>query len=222
MIGPELEEITYRYLPEALFERLLRGVFLAHSAAWEECRASYAETEVENLLPYSRRAKFEGYLRDAVAMVSGVTASVEKAEGSSWNHTELRSGPVVLTASSVPVPCGPVNPADFRLKLAEKTLADDGQSPLWDDAAESSAEDESLYVLLLHSKSRWPNAEDVLRYGHLPGSAYIAFPTPDLTRYTYAVNLFSKFPRVMGSLTPQEWDAEARLRYVQRARRMVQ
>lgn len=219
MIGPELESFTYQYIPEAAFERLLRGVFLAHSAALEEGRASYAATELENVLPFNRRAKLEGYMRDAALMYPEVTSEVIKAPGSGWYHTELRNGPIVLTASAVQVPCGPVDPADFRLRLAANTLAaDDGQFALWDEAKEDSALiEDSLYVLLLHSRSTWSNNENWAEYGHLPGSAYVAFPSPDLKRYAHTINLFAKFPQVVESLTPQSWDAEARLSYIRRA-----
>ena len=69
---------------------------------------------------------------------------------SAWNHTELRSGPVILTASSVQSPCDLVEEADFRL-----TLARDNQAALWPEPGDEPGPDDApLYVILLHSKSR--------------------------------------------------------------------
>jgi hypothetical protein len=220
LIGPELETFTYEYFPPEMIERLLRAVFLAHGAAWEECRANHAEPEVENLLPFERRGKLEGYMRDVAAQQAGVETTIVRDEGF-WNRTELRRGPLVLTASSVAVPCGPVDPSEFRLKLAKETLADDiGQDGLWPAPALQHGP-EILYALLLHSRSRWDAAEDVLRFGHLPGSAYLVFPRRGLKAYAHVVNLFEKFPTTVESLLPQEWDSEARVRYTRRSHRIV-
>jgi hypothetical protein len=73
-------------------------------------------------------------------------------------------------------------------------------------------------VLLLHSKSRWL-PHDQVRYGHLPGSAYLAFPKPDLSGYVHDINLFDMFPHVVDSSVPQEWDQEAKVRYLLNTRK---
>lgn len=207
MTGDELEAILFSHMPPKLFERLLRAVFAAHKIASEECGANFKPPEADNILGHYRRAKLEGFMRDTADM-AGVHSDVVRSRMSAWNHTELRSGPVVLTASSVQSPCDLVEEADFRM-----TLARDNQGVLWPEPGDESPPDAHLYVLLLHSKSRWPY-EDRTRYGHLPGSAYLAFPLPDLSGYAHEINLFDKFPRVVDSLLPQEWDTEAKVRYL--------
>jgi hypothetical protein len=210
----DLEAYTFEYMPEILFERLLRAVFTAHKLSSEECRAGFAETETVNLVPYHRRAKLEGLMRD-VAARTAIEANVVQSDKSFWNHTELRSGPVVLTASSVQAPCGPVDISEFR-----RTLARSNQGLLWAEPGDVPANDAPLYVLLLHSRSRWALSEDQQRFGHLPGSAYIAYPTPDLNSYAHEINLFDRFPHVVESFVPQDWNAEAKISYLFNARKM--
>lgn len=213
MIGPDLEALTYQHMPEVLFERLLRAVFTAHRVAFEECRSGFAETESANLLPYYRRAKLEGFMRDA-ATLTGIGASVVRSDGSPWNHTELRSGPVVLTASTVQSPCGPVDTSEFRL-----TLARANELYLWPEPGDIPPDDAPLYALLLHSRSRWEQRSDQQKFGYMPGSAYIAYPTPNLGEYGHEIDLFAKFPGVVESFMPQEWNSEAKLRYLVNTRK---
>jgi hypothetical protein len=201
-------------MPSKFFERLLRGVFAAHKVAAEECAANFKGPERDNILGLYRRAKLEGFMRDTAAM-EGIGAQVVRSRMSAWNHTELRTGPVILTASSVQSPCDLVDEADFRL-----TLARDNQGVLWPEPTDEPRPDASLYVLLLHSKSRWA-WEEQARYGHLPGSAYLAFPLPDLSGYAHDINLFDRFPHVVDSLLPQEWDQEAKVRYLVNTRKAL-
>lgn len=213
MTGAELEKTTFAHIPEAFFGRLLRAVFAAHKVAFEDCRDSFAETEAANLRPYYRRGKIESFMRDAADMVPGVTSTVVLGEGS-WYHTELRSGPVVLTASSVPAPCAIVERAEFR-----QTLARDNAQRLWPEPGDIPPDDAPLYVLLLHSKSRWETTGESREHGHLPGSAYIAYPSPKLDTYVHEINLFERFPEIVEAHMPQTWDTDAAVRYVQSARK---
>jgi hypothetical protein len=211
--GDELEEVLFRHMPPRVFERLLRAVFGAHRVAAEECAANYKEPEADNILGFCRRAKLEGFMRDAADM-EGIASSVVRSRLSNWNHTELRSGPVVLTASSVQGPCDPVEEAEFR-----STLARSNQGVLWPEPEDEPEPDAALYVILLHSKSRLPREEQA-RHGYLPGSAYLGFPLPDLSGYAHDINLFDRFPHVVDSLLPQEWDKEAKIRYLLNARKV--
>jgi hypothetical protein len=212
--GDELEAILFHHMTPKFFERLLRAVFAAHKVSAEECAANFKPPETDNILGLYRRAKFEGFMRDAAAM-EGVAAPVVRSRMSAWNHTEVRSGPVVLTANSVQSPCDVVEESEFRV-----TLARDNQGVLWPEPGDAPDPDAPLYVLLLHSKSRWPQ-KDRARYGHLPGSAYLAFPLPDLSGYAHDINLFDRFPHVVDSLLPQEWDQEAKVRYLLNTRKAV-
>jgi hypothetical protein len=209
--GDELEAIVFRHMSPKFFERLLRAVFAAHKVAAEECSANFKKTEAENILGQYRRAKLEGFMRD-VADMEGVTSRVERSRLGAWNHTELQSGPVVLTASTVQAPCDLVEESEFR-----NTLAESNQGVLWPEPGDKPSPDAQLYVLLLHGRSRW--LQNQSQYRHLPGSAYLAFPLPDLSGYAHEINLFDMFPHVVDSHLPQEWDTEAKVRYLFYARK---
>lgn len=210
----ELAAMTEQYVPVEFQRRALQGVFTAHQVSAEFVRAEFAPSEAVNLLPYYRRAKLEGYLRDA-AERSGIAAKAMKSPGSGWFHSEVRNGPVVLTASTVQTPCGPVDPSEFRISLAE-----DNPLYLWEEPGDVPTEEPPLYILLLHSRSIWRTAEEEQRYGGLPGSAFLAFPAAGLETYLHTINLFEAFPDIVESYMPQEWDTEAKVRYVHNARRL--
>jgi hypothetical protein len=159
-----------------------------------------------------RHRKLEGYLRDVAARFPQLTATVSKADNSNWNHTEVHGGPVILTENSVQTPCALVEKAEFRL-----TLARSSQLTLWEEPRPTKA---PLYALLLHSRSQWDTPDERQKWGHLPGSAYLAFPAPDLERYVHEINLFEKFPEIVQAHMPQEWDTEAEVLYVARARKV--
>lgn len=210
----EMDALVQQYLPDTFLERLLRAVFTAHQVAFEDVRSEYAASEATNLLPYVRRAKLEGYIRDA-AERSGIAATAVRSPGSGWFHTELRNGPIILTASSVQTPCGLVDPSEFRLSLAE-----DNPLYLWDEPGDTPTDVPPLYTLLLHSRSAWAAPQDQDKYGSLPGSAYLAFPAAGLETYLHEINLFERFPAVMEAYMPQEWDTDAKIRYVYSSRRL--
>jgi len=212
MQGQEIEAIMASHFDDDFVSRALRAVFQAHKVAYEEATAQFQTQEAENALPYMRRAKLEGYLRDTASR-SGMTALVQKSAKSSWWHTEVRSGPLVLTASSVQSPCGPVDPSEFRL-----TLAQDNALYLWDEPGDPVPADAPLYMLLLHSRNR---GDDRIRAPHLPGSAYLAFPAPRLADYVHRINLFERYPSVVDSHLPQECDGQARRLYMNNARRLA-
>lgn len=213
---PDLEAILFENAPIALFERLLRATFAAHRMAFEDTYATHANTEAENALPYNRRAFLEGAMRDAAAMVPGVSSEVFKSPKSSWNHTEIRSGRVVLTASAVQTPCGLVEPSDFRT-----TLARDSQGVLWAEPGDEPDPDAPLYALLLHSRSVWADLSVRRQYGWLLGSAYVAIPDPELKTYLHEVDLFERFPHVVADNIPNEWDEEAKVSYLTQSRRIL-
>lgn len=211
MTGDELEELTFRHLPEAFFRKALIGIFKAHEASWRWCYANHAEAEAENVLPFERRARVEGNMLGAAALIPGLTATSVRSEGAWWSHIEVRGGPVVMTESAVPYPCAAVRKSMFR-----DTLARNNQGVLF--GRDGPVDDAPLYVLLLHSRYLWLNREDRLKNGYLPGSVYLAWPAPDLS-YVHSLNLFKRFPDVVGANTPQEWNVEARIRYLDNSRR---
>jgi len=211
MTPDEIQRLTLEHMPEEFFKRALQAVYTAHDVAQRDCFANFASTEGENLLGYYRRAKLEGYLRDAADRYPNLEASAEKADKSGWYHTEVRGGPVVLTQNSVQTPCALVEKAEFRCTLAESS-----QLSFW---PEDRPEDALLYVVLLHSRSQWETPQDRAKFGHLPGSAYLAYPSRTLDSYVHAINLFERFPEIVDANCPDDLDTEARVRYVRRARR---
>lgn len=210
MTHDEIEALTFQHMPKSFFKAILKGTFQAHAVARRDCRSAFAETEAENVQGYYRRGKLEGYLRDAAARFPTLSTTVSKADNSNWNHTEVHGGPVILTENSVQAPCALVEKAEFRL-----TLARSSQLTLWEEEPRSG--DAPLFVLLLHSRSRWATPDETQRWGHLPGSAYLAFPSPDLDSYVHSINLFEMFPAVVQEHVPSDWDSEAQVRYLQRA-----
>lgn len=214
MTREELEAIAFRHIPIEYCRQLLHAVFVAHKVASDDCQREFAASEIPNVAPWYRRGKLEAYMRDASGRHPGLQASVAKA--SNWNHTEIWGGPVVLTQNAVPTPCGLIDPAEFRLDLAAETIADDGQQTLF-PLDDGPVDDGPLLLVLLHSRSVWPTRDERREFGHLPGSAYIAFPSRDLKRYVHDINLFELFPEVLAAHMPSAWDEEALVRYVQRS-----
>ncbi len=212
MTGDELERLTFRHMPESMFEGLLRSTFVAHATTVDEVAAAFDETERSNVAPYYRRGKLEGLMRGVAALQDGVSARIVRTKGG-WKHTQLWSGPVVLTANTTQTPCGRVEPSEARISLAQ-----DAQGLLWPEPGDEPSEDAPLYAMLLHSRSYWNSADERQRFGHLPGSAYLAYPAPDWSGYVHRVDLFEKFPAVVASYLPQDMPDEIKLRYIHASR----
>jgi hypothetical protein len=212
MDANQLEAMFFEHVPEQFCRRALRMIFDARRRAWDHCKAEFPPTEAENVRPWYVRGKVETQLRDVADLhaTDGMTHRVLKAPGSGWNHTEVMAGPVLLTAGAVQTPCGPINKADFRLGLAASN-----QGSLFD----SGPMGENLYVMLVHSGYRSMSASDQAKYGHLPASAYLAFPAADLDSYLLEVNLFDRYPDIVQASLPQEWNKEAIVRFMYDARK---
>jgi hypothetical protein len=213
----EIEALLFEHLPKPYLAKLLGACFLAHETSWSECHARHAYPEVVNVLGWDRRAKVETYIRDTTKLSSetfdDLRVETKKNKKSGWWHNEVWSGPVVLTASSVQTPCELVEPSEYRVVLSEYV-----QPPLWGDAPKATASgDAVLYGILLHGRSHW-KADEAKKYGYLLGSAHLGFPLPSLVGYRHSINLFDLFPQVVGDHMPREWDEEAQIRYLQKAR----
>ena len=208
----EIERRFFAEVPEAFCRGLLRAVFAARRMAWDHCQSEFPQEESDNVRPWYARGKIESLMREASALHGGMSARVVKASKSPWNHTEVLSGRVLLTAAGVQQPCGPVNKAEFRLGLARTN-----QYSLFDyDAGE---EQPSLYALLLCTPFHALTRDEAQMFGYLPGSAYIAFPAADLESYVHEISLFDKYPDIVESNYPQEWDQAARVSYLFNARK---
>lgn len=205
---PALEKAANAHLPEQFLKAAIKSIFLAREMAHEQCRAEFDDTETTNVEPYYVRGKVESLLRDAAKRNKGLVTEVVKSSG--WNHTEITAGPIVLTAHSVENPCAMVHDAKYRKSLAES------QASFLDPADHIPGA--RLYALLIHSPFNPIPGGGKKEYGYLPGSIYLAFPEAALKKYAHAINLYDKFPELVESLLPKEWDDKARLHYRWRAK----
>lgn len=212
MDASELEARFFEHVPEQFCRRALRMIFDARRRAWDHCAAEFPDSEAENVRPFYVRGKIESQLREVADLHAGdgLGHRVLKAPGSGWNHTEVFAGPILLTAGAVQTPCGPINKADFRMGLAASN-----QGTLFDDELAGP----NLYVLLIHSGYRLGDPSDQRKFGHLPGSAYLAFPASDLDTYLHGINLFERYPEIVEDNVPQEWDKEAVVKFQHYARK---
>lgn len=209
MDASDCENLFFQHVPEQFARRSVRMLFDAHRRSWDHTIAEFPATEAENVRPWYTRGKVEASLREVADLHvdDGLSHRVIRAPGSGWNHTEVEAGPILLTASAVQTPCGLVDKAEFRMGLAASN-----QGSLFDSGEYGSR----LYVMLLHSRHRSP---DQSRYGHLPASAYLAFPAADMDSYVCEINLFDRYPDVVASNLPKEWDQQAVVKFMYYARK---
>lgn len=216
MTPEEIETALLAATPKSLWPRLVKATFHAYKRAHDVCEAEYQKPEQKLMLGFSRRAKLEEYLRDVARMEPGVEAAHVRGAGHPWDHTELRSGNVVLTAKAVDKPGAMVDMADYRT-----TLAEENPLQLFEEPGKRSAGGSTLYAILLHSPSHWVAREDRLAYGHLPGSLHVAFPSSSAKHYLHTVDLFERFSPVVEQMLPNAWDREARVDFLRKSRRVV-
>ena len=201
MTNEELERVFTSQIPEAFQRRALGSVFASYRISKEQCRIQFATTEAVNVEPFYRRGVLEGQLRDSAGLSPELIARTARAEGSNWNHTEIQGGQVVLTASAVPSAGAVVRKADYRIDLAQTN------APTLFSAFNEN-EQTPLYAILIHSRSLWDTHEERAKFGHLPGSAYFAFPDQSLDGYMHKFNLFEKYPDIVERHQPDDQDAE--------------
>lgn len=199
----EIEKLTAKYYPDSALKALLECVFVAHKLGREMCRREFPDSpERDNVQSFCVRGKLEGLLRPT-AERQGLIAKPIKHPGQRWYHTEVYSGPMIMTAATVETPGAMVDPADYRIGLAE---SNQGQLDLF---SSNDGVGLSIYFLLTHSRSRWPSN------GDLPGSVYLVYPAADLKQYIHMINLIDRFPDIVRKYVPEEWDGEAVVKYRQ-------
>jgi len=201
-----------RYLGDRTMRALLQAVFQSYAVAHADSRARFTPRQYENIVGYEVRCQLEDALGGIAERATGVSASEERAPGAKWNRTQLRVGPLLLVENAVETPCALVKSAAFR-----QTLARTNELSLFDNSDEHAGG--LLYVALLHSRSDWRDPAERQKWRHLPGSAYLAVPDPDVRVYLHEINLFDRFPDVVVASTPQEWNVEAHIQYLDRARK---
>jgi hypothetical protein len=200
---PEIERLVEVHLPDKFLTAAIKDVFLAREQAHKHCIGEFAQTEYTNVAPYYLRGKTEALLRDTAELNGGFTTKVVTSSG--WGHTEIASGPVTLTTHAVEGPCAMVERAQYRESLAESQGSFFDPSGLLPRA--------KLYALLLHGPYRGRNRNERIQYRYLAGSIYLAFPEFACRKYAHAINLFDRYPELLESLLPKEWDAQAHLVY---------
>lgn len=196
----ELERLTFAHFGDAFVRALLECVFIAKEAGNVLGLGEFAAPEAENVRGLNVRAKLEGLLRTTAAR-HGVEAFVRRTPGQAWFHTEVKSGPIVLTAAAVQYPAALVRPSDYRRGLAESN-----QLTLWEP--ENATQDRPIYTILIHSRNH------DREHPELPGSAYLVYPAADLDEYLHTINLMERYENVAMQRVPEEWDQDARLRYL--------
>jgi len=197
-----LDQAVAAHLPANFLSSVIRSIFLARQEAHDHCVAEFAPSEQKNITNFYWRGKVQGLLRDSAARVPGMTTDVVNASG--WNHNEITCGPFTITSHYVESPCALVDDADYRKSLAES------QPSFFDP--EDMIQGAKLYALILYSPYRGKD-DDARQFAHLPGSVYLAFPEAALRRYAHKINLYDRFPALLETLLPKEWDEQARLIY---------
>jgi hypothetical protein len=198
-----LDQAVAAHLPGSFLSSVVRSIFLARKDAHDHCAAEFALSEQKNVMPAYWRGKVQGLLRDSAALVPGLTTDVVNSSG--WNHNEITCGPFTITSHYVETPCGLVDDADYRKSLAES------QPSFFDP--EDMIKGAKLYALILYSPYRGKDNDDARQHAYLPGSVYLAFPEAALRKYAHKINLYDRFPVLLETLLPQEWDEQARRHY---------
>lgn len=203
-----LEQVLFGEVSEAFIRALTTSVFLARKDATESVYKDFARPEADNIYGFNVRARLEGLTR-AAADRFGIENRVRKEPGQPWNHTEIVTPKLILTIASVRTPLAMVEPADYRVGLAQS-----GQMQL------ASLEDEPVadrhYAILTHC--RWLES-DFQKYGHLPQSIHIVFPAADFKGYVHHINLMLRYKDIVRKHVPQDWDEQAIVRYIERSRK---
>jgi hypothetical protein len=209
---PEIERLVSEHLPVRFLSGAIRSIFEARKESHRYCKAEFAETEYTNVSPFHMRGKSEGLVRGVAEL--DPRFDIEVVQCSGWNHTEMTAGPIRLTVHAVEYPCAMVDRAEYRKSLAESQesfFKPEGMIP-----------DAKLYALLLHGPYRGRSRKEEFQYRYLPGSIYLAFPEVALRKYAHTINLFERFPSLLESLLPKEWDSEAQIAYRYQAKQTKQ
>src|SRR5205823_940234 len=114
-----IESMTFQHFPEAFVRDLLHGAYVARRDSYRRTAQEFALPEAENLRGFETRARLEQLTR-AVAERHGIDHEVIRPDGRTWYHTEVSSGPVLLTTATVQTPLEMVDPSDYRLSLASE------------------------------------------------------------------------------------------------------
>ncbi len=176
-------------VPPGIDRELGLIVVEAFRAAADFCEPRYDPKDSHDFRGYMRRAEIESHLSRVVALSPGlVLVSKPPNINGTWFHTEVRSGPVIITSSRVDFPGCPIRQARFRYSLAQSC-----QLNLFTDNEDNGIpEDAALYAVLIYGKH--PERVDA------PGFAKIVFPLPD-GRYAHGIDLLLRYPDLRHSVS---------------------
>lgn len=179
----------------------LRVLAASYRGAHADCSMQFPAPEAHDLYPIMRRAMVESQMRELTEGYPEISATSELNHGGTSYYTLLSSGNVFLTANAVENPEKPVRKAMYR-----ETYARASQPNLFE---EPPVEGAILYGILLHG----PDELNKTR----PEFVHIAFPNKDCSDYVGRVDLFGRFPDLVGELwsieeelIPDELDMEIR------------
>lgn len=158
--------------PTGLVEELARVVEVSMKTAWTQ-GLSFPPGIRHDKFGYDFRFNIEAALINLANTYKGQVETREvKNEIENWSHTEVRFGPVVLTANAVETPQTMVRDATFR-----RTLAKDPQQPLGLVELEPDPPSNGLYAVLLYPSARFPMKADEA----VPSFVTVRFPMSDLS-----------------------------------------
>lgn len=208
----EYEKLIFAELGESFLKKALTGIYVGFREAADYCKSHYGSFEAANLEPHIRRANIEKNVRGTAEMVEGVSVLTERPGGTPWYHIEIAAGSLLLTTSAVQCPGAAVNYAKFRQFNANPQLR-------FEELEGAAAnEPRQQYAVLTYSPFTSSNPEELIKLGHLPGSVYIGFPSPDLKKYLYLDNLLERFPDTVKQHIPVEIDEATLAIYIERSR----
>lgn len=191
MDGDLLKSAFHGAYQDDVLEDIIRAVFSGYKYSSDECRNLYPAQEAHDLRPHVRRAKIESAIRELAYDFPDVKSAVRPNRRKSGYHTQLISNNVVLTVHAVANPSTLVRSAEHR-----KTYARAAQLNLFEPELPPPPPDAPLYVNLIHG-TNGENAD-------FPSFIHAVFPSPDLKKYLYRINLLSlpQFGELVGTLVP--------------------
>ena len=220
----EVDELLRHDDVDTCLRRTVGAIFQAYDVTAAYCSAEFDDAEETNLAPFYRRAKLEGAMRSAAQLVPAaetVVVGPDDSDGNWWRHTEVRVGGLVFTACSVQKPCGRIEGAEFRSRLA--MLNEDPRLAFNDVdlSPEREGIEDRAYGVVLHSRCHYFAGVDERDRRRLPGSIYLAFPTADLSSYRHEVDLLERYSTYARRFLPKSWTEEAHVSYRTQSRKQV-
>ena len=164
---------------------------------------TYTRSVAKDLFPHIRRARIESCLFGLESEFPSISVQSLLNSTKSHYHTRIRSGNVILTASSVLTPRGLVREAEFRNHYASAQFKFDinQYGTLSPVTLELASSDELLYGIILYCPAEGNRFEI--------GSIHLGFPNQDCTGYVDCVDLMKVFPNALKRTEVEEIQDQA-------------